>query len=98
MPKHMFNTTLDWQATQDVGLWSRLNFRGKTSEYLSRTSMSQGTPDSASTFSTPSSDRLPLTFSNAVSGFGAPSDACNLAPGSSEKSPLMVNGLAGERG
>ncbi|MCV2511061.1 ligand-gated channel protein [Leclercia pneumoniae] len=44
MPKHMFNTTLDWQATEDVGLWSRLNFRGKTSEYLSRTSMSQGTP------------------------------------------------------
>lgn len=44
MPKHMFNTTLDWQATQDVGFWSRLNLRGKTSEYLSRTSMSQGTP------------------------------------------------------
>ncbi|WP_449540605.1 ligand-gated channel protein [Enterobacter ludwigii] len=44
MPKHMFNTTLDWQATQDVGFWSRLNFRGKSSEYLSRTSMSQGTP------------------------------------------------------
>ena len=44
MPKHMFNTTLDWQATQDVGFWSRLNFRGKTSEYLSRTSMAQGTP------------------------------------------------------
>ncbi|MDC0727299.1 ligand-gated channel protein [Phytobacter diazotrophicus] len=44
MPKHMINTTLDWQATQDVGLWGRLNFRGKTSEYLSRTSMSQGTP------------------------------------------------------
>ncbi|XWJ88901.1 ligand-gated channel protein [Phytobacter ursingii] len=44
MPKHMVNTTLDWQATQDVGLWGRLNFRGKTSEYLSRTAMSQGTP------------------------------------------------------
>lgn len=44
MPKHMVNTTLDWQATQDIGLWSRLNLRGKTSEYLSRTSMSQGTP------------------------------------------------------
>lgn len=44
MPKHMLNTTLDWQATQDVGVWSRLNFRGKTSEYLSRTAMSQGTP------------------------------------------------------
>lgn len=44
MPKHMVNTTLDWQATQDMGLWGRLNFRGKTSEYLSRTSMSQGMP------------------------------------------------------
>lgn len=44
MPKHMFNTTLDWQATPDVGFWSRLNFRGKSSEYLSRTSMAQGTP------------------------------------------------------
>jgi len=44
MPKHMFNTTLDWQATPDVGLWSRVNFRGKTSEYLSRTSMAQGKP------------------------------------------------------
>lgn len=47
MPKHMLNTTLDWQATEDVGLWSRLNFRGKTSEYLSRTSMAQGTPSYA---------------------------------------------------
>ncbi|MFZ4833020.1 ligand-gated channel protein [Rouxiella sp. Mn2063] len=44
MPKHMFNTTLDWKATQDVSLWSRLNFRSKTSEYLSRTSMAQSTP------------------------------------------------------
>ena len=44
MPKHMFNTTVDWQATQDFGVWSRLNFRGKTSSYLSRTSMSEGTP------------------------------------------------------
>ena len=44
MPKHMFNTTLDWQASQDIALWSRLNLRGKSSEYLSRTSMSNGTP------------------------------------------------------
>ncbi len=44
MPKHMFNSTLDWQAMPDVGFWSRLNLRGKTSEYLSRTSMAQGTP------------------------------------------------------
>ncbi|MBW7984682.1 ligand-gated channel protein [Enterobacillus tribolii] len=44
MPKHMVNTTLDWKATQDVSLWSRLNFRGRTSDYLSRTSMATGTP------------------------------------------------------
>ncbi|WP_337261710.1 MULTISPECIES: ligand-gated channel protein [unclassified Serratia (in: enterobacteria)] len=44
MPKHMLNTTLDWQATRDVSLWSRLNFRSRTSEYLSRTSMAMGTP------------------------------------------------------
>jgi len=44
MPKHMFNTTLDWKATEEVSLWSRLNFRSKTSEYLSRTSMAQSTP------------------------------------------------------
>lgn len=44
MPKHMFNTTLDWDVNGQLGLWSRLNFRGKSSEYLSRTSMSESTP------------------------------------------------------
>ncbi|YCH29000.1 ligand-gated channel protein [Erwinia sp. D4-22] len=44
MPKHMFNATLDWQAMPKLGFWSRLNLRGSTSEYLSRTSMAQGTP------------------------------------------------------
>ena len=44
MPKNMFNTTLYWQAVPDVGIWSRLNFRGSTSEYLSRSNMAQGTP------------------------------------------------------
>ncbi|MBS0848849.1 ligand-gated channel protein [Citrobacter sp. JGM124] len=44
MPKNMFNTTLSWQAMQDIGFWSRLNFRGNTSEYLSRSAMAQGTP------------------------------------------------------
>ncbi|WP_431221759.1 ligand-gated channel protein [Serratia sp. L9] len=44
MPKHMINTVLDWQATQDVSLWSRVNFRSETSEYLSRTSMASSTP------------------------------------------------------
>ncbi|MDU3569492.1 MAG: ligand-gated channel protein [Serratia marcescens] len=44
MPKHMVNTVLDWRATQDLSLWSRVNFRSKTSEYLSRTSMAKSTP------------------------------------------------------
>lgn len=44
MPEHMFNTTLDWQMNDLVGMWSRLNFRSKTSEYLSRTSMAEGKP------------------------------------------------------
>ncbi|NYT81178.1 ligand-gated channel protein [Alcaligenaceae bacterium] len=44
MPKHMFNATFDWDANEKLGLWSRVNFRGKTSDYLSRTSMATGTP------------------------------------------------------
>ena len=44
MPKHMFNTTLDWQASNRLGSWARLNYRSETSEYLSRTSMAESTP------------------------------------------------------
>lgn len=44
MPKHMANATADWDVNEKLGLWSRVNFRGKTSEYLSRTTMSEGTP------------------------------------------------------
>ena len=44
LPKHMFNSTLDWQYDADLNFWSRLNYRGKSSEYLSRTSMSKSTP------------------------------------------------------
>ncbi|WP_167386696.1 ligand-gated channel protein [Aeromonas cavernicola] len=44
MPRHMFNSTLDWQANEMLGFWSRVNFRGKTSEYLSRVRMAEGTP------------------------------------------------------
>ncbi|HDF2341335.1 TPA: ligand-gated channel protein [Morganella morganii] len=43
MPKHMANATLNWDTTQDIKTWSRVNFRGKTSDYLSRTSMATGT-------------------------------------------------------
>lgn len=44
MPKHMVNSVLDWQATHDVSLWSRVNFRSKTSDYMSRSSMAKSTP------------------------------------------------------
>lgn len=44
MPKHMFNTTIDWQATDTVGMWSRVNLRSKTSDYLSRDKMAEGKP------------------------------------------------------
>ncbi|MGY6040571.1 ligand-gated channel protein [Aeromonas sp. AE23HZ002T15] len=44
MPRHMFNASVDWQTTTDVSLWSRVNFRSKTSDYLSRTRMAEGTP------------------------------------------------------
>jgi len=44
MPSHMLNSTLDWQATPSLNLWSRVNFRSKSREYLSRTSIAEGTP------------------------------------------------------
>lgn len=44
MPKHMFNSTLDWDYNAELNLWTRVNFRGKSSDYLNRTSMSAGTP------------------------------------------------------
>ena len=44
MPRHMLNATADWRATGQMNVWSRVNFRGKTSDYLSRTSMAKGTP------------------------------------------------------
>ncbi|MGE8591398.1 MAG: ligand-gated channel protein, partial [Alcaligenes sp.] len=33
-----------WDVNEQLGLWSRVNYRGRTSDYLSRTSMSDGTP------------------------------------------------------
>lgn len=44
MPKHMANLGLDWQAMDRLGFWTQYNYRSKTSDYLSRTSMSDGTP------------------------------------------------------
>ncbi|MEY0887791.1 ligand-gated channel protein [Providencia rettgeri] len=43
-PKHMANSTLTWQTTEDLEIWTRMNFRGKTSEYQGRgQKMSSGT-------------------------------------------------------
>lgn len=44
MPKHMFNSTLDWDINDQWSTWSRLNVRSKTSDYLSRVSMAKGKP------------------------------------------------------
>lgn len=44
MPKHMFNTTLDYNYTEQLNMWGRMNLRSKTSEYQSRTTMAEGTP------------------------------------------------------
>lgn len=47
-PKHMANTTLTWDTTEDLQTWTRMNFRGKTSDYQGRgQKMSNGTPSYA---------------------------------------------------
>lgn len=43
-PRHMANATLNWETTPEMETWARINFRGKTSDYLSRTSMAKSTP------------------------------------------------------
>ncbi len=44
VPEHMANASLDWQSTDRLNLWAQANYRGETSDFLSRTSMSEGTP------------------------------------------------------
>ena len=44
MPKHMFNTTADWEINDQFSSWGRVNYRSKTSDYLSRTAMAKGKP------------------------------------------------------
>jgi len=44
MPKHMVNVGLDLDISKDWSAWTSYNYRGKTSDYLSRTSMESGTP------------------------------------------------------
>ncbi|OTA19645.1 iron-regulated outer membrane virulence protein, TonB receptor family [Xenorhabdus beddingii] len=44
MPTHMANATLNWQPLSELDTWTRINFRGKTKSYQSRTGMKDGTP------------------------------------------------------
>ncbi|MCD9028297.1 TonB-dependent receptor [Luteimonas sp. BDR2-5] len=44
MPRHMANLSLDWRVGDQLTLWAQGNHRGRTSDFLSRTSMSSGTP------------------------------------------------------
>lgn len=44
IPEHMANLGLDWNASDRLRLWAQGNYRGETSDFLSRTSMSSGTP------------------------------------------------------
>jgi len=47
IPRHMLNTTADWQINPLLAAWARMNLRGNTSDYLSRTRMGKGTPSFA---------------------------------------------------
>lgn len=44
IPEHMANVGLDWQATSLLNLWIDGNVRGKTSDFLGRDQMDDGTP------------------------------------------------------
>lgn len=44
IPEHMANASLDWQSSDRLNLWAQANYRGETSDFLSRTSMGEGTP------------------------------------------------------
>ncbi|SFN80627.1 ligand-gated channel protein [Xenorhabdus japonica] len=44
VPKHMVNATLNWQALPEMETWARVNFRGKSTEYIYRGQPKAGTP------------------------------------------------------
>lgn len=44
IPKHMVNMQVNWDATDKLNLWAQGSLRGRTSDYMGRTSMSSGTP------------------------------------------------------
>ena len=44
IPGSMANIGVDWTLSDRLGVWGRVNHRGKTSDFLSRTTMESGTP------------------------------------------------------
>lgn len=40
----MANASLSWQAISELEAWTRINFRGRTNQYLSRSSMANQLP------------------------------------------------------
>ncbi len=43
-PRHMFNAMLDWQIDPRWSVWVQHYYRGRTSDFLNRTTTSEGTP------------------------------------------------------
>ena len=43
-PRHMLNAMVDWQITPQWNTWVQANYRSRTSDFLSRTTMGAGTP------------------------------------------------------
>lgn len=44
MPEHLFNVTFDHEVNDDLNIWTRLHYRGETTPYLGRSSMSDPLP------------------------------------------------------
>ncbi|MEL0612010.1 ligand-gated channel protein [Marinomonas arenicola] len=44
LPKHMINATTNWVMSDKMKSWARINYRGKSSDGLERTSISKGIP------------------------------------------------------
>ncbi|RCX00927.1 ligand-gated channel protein [Marinomonas foliarum] len=44
LPEHMANATLNWDTTPKLTSWTRVNYRGSSSEGLGRTSMEEAIP------------------------------------------------------
>ena len=44
LPKHLFTTTVNWQASDALQAWTRINFRGKESQPITGPSSSSVAP------------------------------------------------------